>query len=77
MTHPTKRHVLDALDTATPIVVPKGIDGFTFGDHLRHLAEHAAPFQQRWTSSVGAFTASAAAGSNWTLKRYSDVVLVP
>jgi hypothetical protein len=41
MTRPTKRQVLDALDKATPILVPKGIDGFPFGGHLRHLAEHA------------------------------------
>ena len=32
---------LHLLDDAAPILVPKGTGEFTFGDHLRHLHEHA------------------------------------
>jgi len=31
----------DAEEEAAPILVPKGSGEFTFGDHLRHLHEHA------------------------------------
>lgn len=29
------------VDNGLPIIVPNGGDEFTFGDHLRHLHEHA------------------------------------
>ena len=36
-----KKTVLHAVDDTSPILVPKGTAKFTFGDHLRHLHEHA------------------------------------
>jgi hypothetical protein len=41
MTHSTKRRAPHVVHDAAPILVPKGTDEFTFGDHLRHLHEHA------------------------------------
>jgi hypothetical protein len=36
-----KKTVLHAVDDTSPILAPKGTGEFTFGDHLRHLHEHA------------------------------------
>jgi hypothetical protein len=41
MNRSIKKDVLHLLNDAAPILVPKGTSEFTFGDHLRHLHEHA------------------------------------
>jgi hypothetical protein len=41
MTRLPKKPTPDAEEEAAPILVPKGTGEFTFGDHLRHLHEHA------------------------------------
>jgi hypothetical protein len=41
MTHLPKKPTPNAEEEAAPILVPKGTGEFTFGDHLRHLHEHA------------------------------------
>ena len=42
MTRFTKKHIPQAGNDVVPILVPERIGVRTFGDHVRHLAEHAA-----------------------------------
>jgi hypothetical protein len=62
MTRLPKKPTPDADEEAAPILVPKGIGEFTFGDHLRHLHEHAGDIPATLDEFV-------AAGSSWTLDR--------
>ena len=41
MTRLPKKPTPDAEEEAAPILVPKATGELTFGDHLRHLHEHA------------------------------------
>jgi hypothetical protein len=41
MTRQTKKRVPDIKNPSAQIIVPKDNEDFTYGDHLRHLAEHA------------------------------------
>jgi hypothetical protein len=42
-----KKHALDVEEVAPPILVHKSADHVTYGEHLRHLAEHAGTVPAR------------------------------